>query len=233
MKTLKLALLGAAGALALGGAAQAQEAESKPFDLTFNIGAATEYVFRGVSQTDEDPQIFGGVDATLGSIGYAGVWLSNVDFLDSTTMEYDIYGGIKPVAGPVTLDLGFIYYGYANQPSGADYDNWEIKLAGSVPAGPATVTAAVFYSPDGFGAADESAYYELSGSTSISEKLSLSAAVGRQTYDGPGDYTTWNIGLGYALTSNVGVDVRYYDTSEHDFGKLYESRLVASIKATF
>ena len=38
----------------------------------------TDYVFRGVSQTDENPEIFGGVDATIGSIGYAGVWLSNV-----------------------------------------------------------------------------------------------------------------------------------------------------------
>jgi uncharacterized protein (TIGR02001 family) len=232
MRALKLALLAAAGALAVGGAAHAEEASSGP-TVTFNVGASTDYVFRGVSQTDEKAQIFAGADATLGSIGYAGVWLSNVDFLDSTDVEYDLYAGIKPVVGAVTLDLGVIRYGYTNQPSGADYDNWEVKLAGSVPAGKATIGGAVYYSPDGFGAADASVYYELNGSMAATDKLSFSGAIGRQTYDGPGDYTTWNLGVGWALTSKLGLDVRYWDTSEHDFGSIYDSRVVASIKASF
>src|SRR5690348_6970296 len=80
MKTLKLALAGVAGALALGGAAHAQDADdSGPVKLSFNVGVASDYVFRGVSQTDENPSLFGGVDATVGSIGYLGVWASNVD----------------------------------------------------------------------------------------------------------------------------------------------------------
>src|SRR5689334_18881530 len=98
MKALKLSLLAAMGALALGGAAHAEDAA--PFKLSFNLGASTDYVFRGISQTDENPQVFGGADATIGSIGYAGTWLSNVDFNNGTSMEYDIYGGIKPTLGP-------------------------------------------------------------------------------------------------------------------------------------
>src|SRR5215217_2254172 len=133
MKALKLSLLAAVASLAFAGAAQAQD---KTFDLTFNVGAQTDYVFRGYSQTDEDPSVFGGVDATIGSIGYAGVWVSNVDFFDSTDLEFDLYAGIKPKLGPVTLDLGVIYYGYTDQPHGANYDYWEGKVAASVPAGP-------------------------------------------------------------------------------------------------
>jgi uncharacterized protein (TIGR02001 family) len=57
--------------------AAAQE-KAKP-KVTFNLGANNDYVFRGISQSDEDPSIFGGVDATFGSF-YAGVWGSNVDF---------------------------------------------------------------------------------------------------------------------------------------------------------
>src|SRR5215204_4742658 len=112
MKMLKLSLAAgvAAASLAFTGAAQAQEG-SDAFSLAFNIGAATEYVFRGFSQTDEDPQVFGGIDATIGTIGYAGVWVSNVDFLDSTDLEIDLYAGIKPKVGAVTFDLGVIYYG--------------------------------------------------------------------------------------------------------------------------
>lgn len=231
MRALKLALLAAAGALAMGGAAHAEDAG--PVKLSFNLGAATDYVFRGVSQTDEKPQVFGGVDATIGSIGYAGVWVSNVDFLDSTDAEVDVYGGIKPTLGAVTLDLGFIHYGYLDSPGNAGYGNWEVKLAGSVPVGKATLGGGVWYSDDGFGAAKQSVYYEVNGAASLTDKISVSGALGTQTYDGPGDYTTWNLGFGYALTSNLLIDVRYWDTNEHGFGSIYEPRGVATLKATF
>lgn len=232
MRTLKLALAGAVGSLALAGAAQAQEAPG--IDLSFNIGASTEYVFRGVSQTDEDPQVFGGVDATIGSIGYAGVWVSNVDFLDSTDFEFDIYGGVKPVVGAVTLDIGFVYYGYADQPTGADYDYWEAKFGASIPAGPATVGVVAYYSPDFFGPVDEALYYEANAAVSIpNSKFSISGAVGHQWVEGPGDYTTWNLGVGFALTDHVGFDVRYHDTDEHNFGDIFEERVVGSIKLIF
>ncbi|WP_255406556.1 TorF family putative porin, partial [Caulobacter sp. B11] len=65
---LKLALASAAASVALGGAAMAQD-----LTLSYNVGVASDYIFRGVSNSNEDPQIFGGVDATYG-MGYAGVW---------------------------------------------------------------------------------------------------------------------------------------------------------------
>ena len=231
MKMLKISLAAgaAAAALAFAGAAQAQD---EAFDLSFNVGAATEYVFRGFSQTDEDPQVFGGIDATIGSIGYAGVWVSNVDFLDSTDLEFDLYAGIKPTLGAVTLDLGVIYYGYTDQPSGADYDYWEGKVAASFPAGPATLGVAAYYSPDFFGAVDEALYLEANGTFTIPEtRFSISGALGRQELEGPGDYTVWNLGVGFALTDHVGLDVRYWDT---DFDSRYsDGRVVAGIKLIF
>ncbi len=76
-----------------------------------------EYVFRGISQTDEGPAIQGGFDATCG-IFYAGVWASNLDFggdgagNDIANIEIDFYAGIKPKTGRITWDLGVIYYAY-------------------------------------------------------------------------------------------------------------------------
>jgi uncharacterized protein (TIGR02001 family) len=232
MRVWKLALAATAASLALGGTAMAQDDASPSF--SFNVGGANDYVFRGVSQTDQDPQIFAGADVTSGSL-YAGVWASNVDFLDSTDAEVDIYAGFKPTVGAANLDLGVIYYGYVDAPSGADYAYWEVKAAGSVPVGPASVGAAAYYSPDFFGAVDEALYYEVNGSLPLGASgVSVTGAVGRQEMDGPGDYTTWNLGAGYAINDHIGVDVRYWDTDGADeFGKYYDSRFVAGVKAAF
>ena len=226
------ALMAAAAAIALAGTASAQEAE-KPLDLSFNVGAATDYVFRGVSQTNENPQAYAGVDATLWGLGYAGAWVSNVDFGNQTDGEFDLYAGVRPTLGPVSVDLGVIYYGYINSPSGSDQDYVEWKAAASVPAGPATVGAAVYYSSDFFGGTGDAVYYEVNGSVPLTEKLSLSGAVGHQDVDYDGDYNTWNVGLGFAVTDFLGFDLRYHDTDEHDFGKLYDGRVVLGLKASF
>jgi uncharacterized protein (TIGR02001 family) len=232
MKTLKLSLLAAAATLLASTAAHA--ADDKPFSVTFNVGAASDYEFRGVSQTNRDPDVFGGVDATIGKIGYAGVWVSNVDFSNGTKAEYDIYGGIKPTVGPVSLDLGVIRYGYTNQPSGPKETYYEWKAAGSVPAGPATIGVAAYYSDDFFGETGKALYYEINGSVPVpNSKFSVSGALGHQQVRGPLDYNTWNLGVGYALTDHIGLDLRYWDTDQHDFGKIYDSQVVIGIKATF
>lgn len=229
MRTLKIALTAAVGSLALTGAAQAQD-EGPSF--SFNVAGYSDYVFRGFSQTDEDPALQGGVDASFG-IGYAGAWASTVDFGDSTDVEFDLYAGVKPTVGAVTLDLGVIYYGYADQPSGADYDYWEFKAAGSVPAGPASVGVAVYYSPEFFGDTGDAWYYEANAAVSIPDtRFSLSGAIGRQEVDLASDYTTWNAGVGVALTDNLSLDVRYWDTnvSEAASGGLADARVVAGLK---
>ena len=82
-------------------------------------------------------------------------------------------------------------------------------------------------------AEDEATYAEVNGAVSPADKWTVSGAVGRQWVSSDLDYTTWNLGAAYQLTSNLAVDVRYHDTDEHDFGDIYGSRAVASLKATF
>lgn len=228
MHKLTLSLLAASASVALAGSALAADGPT----VTFNIGANTDYVFRGISQTDEAGSVFGGADVAAG-IAYGGVWLSNVDFNNGTTMEYDIYAGFKPTVGPVAMDIGVIYYGYGNKPSGPDEAYWEAKVAGSVPVGKATVGAAFYYSPEFPFKTGEATYVELNAAAPINDKWSVSGAIGHQSVVGPADYNTWNLGVGYALNSKVGFDLRYWDTDEHGFGKIYESRVTLGVKATF
>jgi uncharacterized protein (TIGR02001 family) len=208
--------------------------DARPLNVVFNVGAATDYEFRGISQTHNSGQIFAGADATIGSIGYAGVWLSNVDFLNGTRMEYDLYGGVKPVVGPVTLDLGVIRYGYTSQRSGPDEAYTEWKVAPSMALGPAVVGLAYFYSDNFFGDSGPAHYFEVNGFMPIARSpFSVSGALGRRQVQGPLDYTTWNLGVGYVLNDHVGFDLRYWDTDEHRFGSIYKSKLVLGVKATF
>lgn len=231
MRTLKLALVAAVGSLALAGAAHA---EDDAFKLAFNVGANTDYVFRGISQTDENPSVFGGIDATIGGIGYVGTWVSNVDFNNGTDFEFDIYAGIKPTLGAVTFDLGVLYYGYTDQPANSNEDYFEFKGAASVAAGPATLGVAFFYSPEFFGKTGDATYYEVNGALPLGDsKFTVSGALGYQQLKGPADYTTWNLGVGYALNDHIGLDVRYFDTDGHEFGNLFDSRVVAGIKVVW
>ncbi|MBP7704629.1 MAG: TorF family putative porin [Caulobacter sp.] len=225
MKALKLAICAATASLAMGGAAFAQEVE-----FSGNIGITSDYIFRGVSQTDEGPAIQGGADLSSG-IFYAGVWASNVDFYDETDAEIDLYMGVKPELGPVALDLGAIYYGYLNEPSGADYAYWEFKAAASIPAGPATLGAAVYYSPEFFGGIGSATYVEVNGAISPADKWTINGALGNQGFDAGGDYTTWNVGVSYAFTDNFSADLRYHD-SDLDCTDLCGSRVSVGIKAT-
>lgn len=216
----------AAAALLTAGAAVAQSAP----EAAWNVGVVSDYVFRGFSQTDEEPAIQGGVDVTIGAF-YVGAWASSVDFGDDTDAEVDIYGGFRGEAGGFAFDVGAIGYGYVNAPDGADYDFLELKAAASRAVGPATFGAALYWSPDFFGLDEEATYAEGSVAFTPAEKWTVSGAVGHQWLDVNDDYATWNLGVGYAVTEHVAIDVRYYDTDVD--GPLSDSRGVAGIKVLF
>ncbi len=224
MKRLAFACAAALAACAAA-PAMAQDAE-----IAWNVGAASDYVFRGFSQTDQAFAVQGGVDVTYGSF-YGGAWASNVDFGDSTDAEVDFYGGWRPEVAGFNLDLGVVAYLYVNAPDAADYDYVELKAAASRAVGPVTLGAAVYYSPDFYGLDETATYVEASGSFVPADKWTLSAAVGRQSLDVNDDYTTWNAGVAYAFTDHVAVDVRYYDTDVD--GPLSDDRVVGGLKFLF
>eukprot|EP01030_Chromulinospumella_sphaerica_P020610 gene20610-20526_t len=230
MKFWKLALVGAAASLALGGAAFAQdEAPADEFSFSYNAGVATDYIFRGVSQTD-GPQIFGGADISNGPL-YAGFWASNVDFGDDTDAELDLYVGVKPELGPVTLDLAAIYYAYIGDSSASDYEFLELKVAGSIPVGPATIGTAWYYSPEFFGNTGEALYGEINGSWAINDKWSVGGAVGSQDVQNAGNYNTWNLGVGWAPIDKLALDLRYHD-SDLDCPTYCGEKIVLTLKTT-
>jgi uncharacterized protein (TIGR02001 family) len=219
------ALAAALATFASVGAASAQDV-----DVAFNAAVTTDYVFRGFTQTLEDPAFSAGIDLTSGSF-YAGAWASNVDFGDTTDTEVDVYGGYRTEAGGFALDFGVVGYFYTDVPAAVDYDYVELKAAASRAFGPVTGGVVLFYSDDFFGVDGEAVYTEANIAFSPATDWTLTAALGHQTLDVNDDYTTWNIGAAYAVTENLIADVRYHDADVD--GVLSDGRVVGTVKLVF
>lgn len=116
--------------------------------LTANVGLFSQYVFRGLTQTNEKPAIQGGMDYSHASGFYLGTWLSNISWFtdqnantiaapvslgspgpigapyganrsNAASLEWDIYGGYKSsFAADWSYDIGFLRYEYPGT-----YDN--------------------------------------------------------------------------------------------------------------
>jgi uncharacterized protein (TIGR02001 family) len=134
---LKKAIIAGAAALAPGLAlaqAPAAPASASPHTITGNVGLFSQYIFRGLTQTDREPAIQGGFDYSHASGFYAGTWASNISWLrDGTTAtgagapayrsggsgEFDFYGGFKGSFGKsdFTWDVGTLYYWYPGDPN--------------------------------------------------------------------------------------------------------------------
>ena len=226
MMRTAFACAAAVAVLLTAGAASAQDSP----DVDWNLGVTSDYVFRGYTQTTEDAAIFGGVDVTAGNF-YAGAWVSNVDFGDDTDAEFDIYGGYRTEAAGFAVDVGVVGYLYVSQPTGADYDYAELKAAASRAFGPVTLGAAVYWSPDFFGADEEATYVEANAAFSPAAQWTVSGAVGHQALDVNADYATWNAGVAYAFSDHVAIDLRYHDTDVD--GPLSDDRVVGALKFLF
>lgn len=142
----------ALSALALAMAATtslAQEAASGPITVSGSFALVSDYRFRGVSQTDEEMAIQGGLTVTHESGFYAGTWGSNLagwGTFGGANIELDLFAGYKfePTPG-VSVDAGLLWYTY---PGGADTTAFAepyVKVSGTV--GPASVLAGVAYAP--------------------------------------------------------------------------------------
>jgi uncharacterized protein (TIGR02001 family) len=191
------------------GAAQAE--------TTANISLVSDYVFRGVSLSDNGPAIQGGFDWSS-EVFYAGVWGSSI----TDGVEFDVYGGFTPTTGPVEWNIGAIAYFYPGaDDDAAEYDYVEFVVAGSASLTEQfSVGGGVYFAPENWGDTGESTYYEINGAYQPMEALSFSAAYGNQTIEDPDgpllvtgedDYNTWNLGGTYAL-HGFSLDLRYHDT---------------------
>jgi uncharacterized protein (TIGR02001 family) len=216
-------------------AAPAVVDEGRKFTYSFAITGTSDYVFRGISQTDNDPTIQGAINIGYG-IFYAGVWGSGLDFdaaFNDAELEADWYAGVKPTWDHLTFDFGIIYYTYPGEGFiapvvGPELDYLEYKAGVSLtPFTNATLGATVYYSTDSFG--ETGKVWTVEGTAAYSFHTigpftpTVSGLVGHVegqdaaylAFNGFDSYTYWNAGLALAV-EKLTFDFRYWDTSGAD-----------------
>lgn len=202
-------------------------AESSP--VTGNVTLATDYRFRGLSQTMSDgpfdandggPAFQGGFDYAHASGFYVGNWNSNISstLYPNANLEMDFYGGYKRSFGDFAADVGIIYYFYpgSNAPGIGRIDNTELYIGGSWK----WLSAKYFHAVDEFFGAPgtkNSWYLDTNATIDLGAGFGVLAHIGHQKVKGisDADYTDWKLGV----TKDIGGYVfgaAYVDTNAKD-----------------
>lgn len=210
----------------------------------------TDYVFRGISQTDSYGAVQGSMDYTHPCGVYLGVWGSNVNAaLASGGLEIDYYLGYATELGGVGVDTRVAYYTYpgSKHPDpeidfvevhlGLSYELSEVALTPSL-------TAGYNYSPDFFGEDGHAHYVNGVLGLALPAKIGLAFEVGYQTVEGDKstgngggldggngyDWIHYRVGASTEL-KGFGLDLSYHDTNEEEFlgATVADDRLVFTI----
>lgn len=235
MKFKIISVAAALSALAFAGSAQAQEQESTsaPITVSGDIGVVSDYRFRGVSLSDNDFAVQGGVTVSTQPGFYASAWASNIANYNGAKTEIDLTAGWSGPVGPLTADVSVIGYLY---PNGEAVNYYEFAGSLSKEFGPLETKVGVAYSPkqDNIGGVDNTYVYGEANYAITSTPLTLNAHVGYEDgiYAGKTDYSVgaeaelafFTVGVSYITVDSDPVD---------DLGDLAGDTALVTLKANF
>jgi uncharacterized protein (TIGR02001 family) len=186
------------------------KAPEPDYTLAFNVGAVTDYRYRGISQTRFDPALQGGVDFAHKSGFYLGAWASTIRWIKdagkiatasgtptnvgSSQLEIDLYGGYKgSITDGLGFDVGLLHYAYPSNKFNnlTAFNGWKTPKAdtteiyGALSFGPVTAKYSHAIS-NTFGNADSkgSGYLDLTANFDLGNGWSVVPHIGHQRISG-------------------------------------------------
>ena len=164
-----------------------------------NVALSSDYIWRGMTQTAEEPAISGGFDIAGESGLYFGTWASNVEFGDGAALELDWYAGYaNELDNGFSYDIGYLAYTYPGEDS-LDFEEIYVGFGYSY-----------------FG------YTFSSGQDSAPDNSEISVALGETglgltygDYDEYGEYTIISYDLPVSI-AGLGVSLAWTDFSAED-----------------
>ncbi len=200
----------------------------------------TDYVWRGVTQSDGDPAVQLGGEVIFNSGVYGGIWGSTVDINNGGNRQRDAevsyylgYG--HDVTAQWTLGVRVVAYTYPGQTGPIDYNYEEYGLSVNYDD---RVWLEYAYSPDYWGLQIESHNVELISEWPAGDHLVLGAAVGYFDFTDFLDdsYAYWDVGVTWPI-NRFSIDLRYHDTSGTVFivstPDRADARIVLSVRVFF
>lgn len=184
----------------------------------------SDYRFRGISRSGENPALQGGArweHKKTGVSPYASVRGSSVNFNAPGQGSVEVQPGAGFVyrANGLDVDLGVTGSFYPGATDSLEYDYWEGKATATYDLGPAAVSGGVHYSPDYFQGSSDSLYSSVGASAPIADTgVKVKGEVGHMSIDnntrfsGIPDYNTWRLGASYEW-KGFDVAAEYTDTS--------------------
>lgn len=227
--------------------ALAEDGDDSGISVSANVALTSDYRFRGLSFSDGDIAVQGGIDVSHDSGFYIGTWASSIE--DSATFghtELDLYGGWSgEVISGLSLDVGLLYYVYPNGQGGAagpsDYFEPYASVTGAI--GPVEVTSGIAWAPSQSSLGNDDNVYIYTGVSGgiPNTPISLNATIGINEGSlgnpagiaGVDDYVDWKIGADWAITENLTASVAYTDTDAPSINNFTDSAIVFTLGASF
>ncbi|RKZ78942.1 MAG: hypothetical protein DRQ35_05140 [Gammaproteobacteria bacterium] len=207
--------------------AMAWESEDGAFSTSASVAGASDYVWRGYSQTDEQIAVQGSFDVSHSSGLYAGTWASNVDFDDDASSEIDVYAGFSSEFNDTGIgyDVGILRYIYPGENYGWNEGYGSLSYS--------LFNVGVAYSGSVYDTSETGVYYSAGFDYDLPYDVALNAGVGYYDYDSkvygkgnPDSATDYHIGVSRDFFG-FGFDLTYYDT-DSDAEDLYSDDLADS-----
>lgn len=213
-------------------------------EVTGNVGAVTDYRFRGISQSQGGVSLFGGVDYTNPNGLYVGNSNSSVSsqmYSKGAGIESDFYAGVKHDVAGVTFDAGTMNYHYSRATT---FNTSELYIGAA--KGPVSFKYSRSLT-DYFGAAKTrgTQYYQVHVAVPVTDHLKVGAYVGRTDVANSKtlDYTDIVVGGRYDLGNGMNVSAGYFTNKAMGSAvqaantingeKLYKNGLVAAVAKEF
>jgi uncharacterized protein (TIGR02001 family) len=241
----------ATGVVALGLIAVAAAGRAEGVSSTVTV--ASDYDFRGITQSGQDPALQASIDYAHASGWYIGAWGSNVDFcatgaagcLDAD-YEIDLYAGFSGSTGEHGLgwDVGIVYYSYEK----SDYNYPEIYASLSKGWFKAKLSCSNDLGGDTTVGDTPAFYAEGNATVPLPANVSLLGHVGYSFGDywddldeagTGGEYFDYSVGVGYTA-GHFNLAFKWVDASDlkesdgtPDDVFSSESRVVFTIATTF
>ena len=199
---------------------------SAPSPWVGNLGLVSNYLFRGLTQTNAKPALQGGLEYDAVSGVYAGFWGSSISWLS------DYSTSAAKVSSNVELDFYLGYRGKLSDTFGYDVGAYTYYYPGTYPRGFVSANTTEIYgaltyqfvslkyshsltNAFGFDDTKNSGYLDLTANYEFAPTWVFNAHVGHQKIDGFGaaSYTDYKLGITKSFDPGFCVALAWYDTN--------------------